>query len=365
MPLRENRLAVLNASPSVRSLPVPVRPVPTNPGIQQTAAPIASENQYHVINSGGQAYGPVTQSQLEGWVAEGRVNASDMIQQVGTQFQMAASQMFPSLLNVQSQMEASYGTPAMQRTAQTARVNRVSSKSNFRVTAPSFDVIWRNTMNAFQQHWLILVAAAFIMGVPLGIINAISNIVVDGLMDQSLVAGLLANLGFWAISSVVSIYFGCGFATICLNILRGQNVDLGTLFSGRAFGTTLLCMIPIWIGTVLPPVIAAVISFAIEIDPPVALFTTSAVALFSNIVAGLLWPVMYLAVDGKAEFPGIYSTALQITVTNLGTCMILLILIPVILILGLLAFCIGIIPAGAFVAMLFPAAYMAMTNQIK
>ena len=339
-----------------------------NAGIQQTAAPIAGEAQYYVINASGQSYGPVTQSQLEGWVAEGRVAANDMLQQVGTQSQVAASQMFPSLLNVGIQSsygQPAYGTPAQQRAPQTARVNRVA-KSSFKVVVPTFEVIWRNAVNTFKPHWGILVAASFIVGFMNGILNWISNFVVDGLMDQGEVGiGIAVNIGFFAISTLLSLYFGCGFAAMTMNLLRGKKADLGMLFTSDALGRTLVCMIPIWIGVVLPPIVAAVICFSVGVETPVMLIVIASVYFFAILVSSMMWPVLYLSVDNKASFPGIYSTAMQITVSNIGNCIVILILFPVIMIAGALACCIGVIPAGAFLSLLPPTAYLAMTNQLR
>ena len=329
------------------------------------------EPQYNVTNSAGQTFGPATQSQLETWVAEGRIAAGDMIQQVGMQSQMAASQMFPSLLNVglsTSYGQPAYGSPTHRPQKQTAKVNRVGpSKNSFKVVTTSFDVIWNNAFSTFKEHWAILMVSLLIPVIPFMVLSFVMNQMIESMVQQGqfLMAGLI-YFGFLALMFTVSMYFNCGYAQMSMKLLKGKTASYDLLFSGTNFLTVIGCMIPVWLVSVLPTFVAGIILASMELErPDLVLPIILAINFFSSILASMLWPTFYLALEGRASFPGIYSQALEITVANLGNCILLPFLMAGLYICGLIMCCVGAFPTMTLAILLLPTSYLAMTNQLR
>ena len=144
---------------------------------------------------------------------------------------------------------------------------------------------------------------------------------------------------------VLNIYLGIGQAQIALKLARGQPASIGDLFGGAprffpVFGLAILLGVAVIAG------------------------------LFLCIVPGVLllimfWPSYYLVLDGRSSVFESFALAYNITEGNRVTTFLLWLLSIAVIILGLMAACIGVIFAAPLVVMLWATAYLMMSGQLS
>src|SRR4029453_2532598 len=93
------------------------------------------------------------------------------------------------------------------------------------------------------------------------------------------------------------------------------------------------------------------------------------VGMLLCIVPGILlalmwWPAYYLVVDDKSPVMESFGKASEITKGNWGTAFLLGLLGFVIMLVGFLALCIGVIFAAPLCMTLWPVAYLMMSGQL-
>ena len=149
---------------------------------------------------------------------------------------------------------------------------------------------------------------------------------------------------FDLIDGVARTYLNIGLASICLSVCRGRHTTIDMLFSG---GDRFL---PI-LGTSIIAFFAVVFGFMMLIVPGVILI------LF-------FWPYYYLIVDKQCPALDSFSLAYSFAKPNAGTSFLLGILGMAIMLIGLLAFCVGIIAAVPLLGVLSATAYLMMKGEI-
>ena len=158
-------------------------------------------------------------------------------------------------------------------------------------------------------------------------------------------AAAFVSLAGQLIGQVVQIFLGVGQVLIALKLARSQPATFSDLFSG---GPRFL---PVLGGSILGGIMFT-IGFMACIVPGI-------------ILALMFWPYYYLIVDNKRGVFESFQTAQTITQGNWGTAFILAIASFGIMILGLLALCVGVIFAAPLVTMLWATAYLMMSGQLQ
>jgi hypothetical protein len=158
--------------------------------------------------------------------------------------------------------------------------------------------------------------------------------------EAAFVVSLLGSL----VGQCVQLFICIGMAKIALKLARRQRAEFADLFSG---GPIFLPVLGLYILLVL----AVGFGFFLLIIPGIILLL-------------MLWPAYYLVVDQKAGVIESFSLATKVAQGNWGTAFLLWLLSVGIMIVGVLALCIGVIFAAPLVTMLWAVAYLMMSGQI-
>jgi hypothetical protein len=113
----------------------------------------------------------------------------------------------------------------------------------------TFSALWDVCLGAFKREWLMLSVAVLVTGVISGAVQLFGNVVGAAfqLTDSVALIVVLAILAFLLQMAVQGV-MGMGMMRVVLDVLQGGKVDLGRLFSqvhkvGRYLGAVLLVMV--------------------------------------------------------------------------------------------------------------------------
>ncbi len=160
-------------------------------------------------------------------------------------------------------------------------------------------------------------------------------------------AGLGGPLGFVIsmVGNVIAVFLGIGQAHIVLKLLRGQPAAFGDLFGG---------------GRLFPRVLGACILAGL------AMFAGAlACVLPAIILAVIFWPFYWLLVDDKAGVVECFGLAAPIGQANVGTTILIWLASLGIMIVGVLAACVGVLAAYPLTSLVWGTAYLMMSGQIN
>ncbi len=246
----------------------------------------------------------------------------------------------------------------------------------------TYDEVFSKTWAIFKEQWLMTCAAILIVGgVNMGL-SFVQNVIVQILdatnAEQALVFVVQATL--WVLGWVVQIWLTIGQTMVLLDIARGREVNLGKLFSGGPlFVKCALAMLLLWlalagIGITLVGIPAAVVGLAMQ-DPAGAAVGAGVgilIAIVPFIIVSLMFSQFQVLIVDRGLGPmESLRTSAEITNGNKLTIFVIGILLTVVAMIafvaGLLALCVGVIPAmigvGGFGALLLVVAYLCMTGQ--
>lgn len=146
------------------------------------------------------------------------------------------------------------------------------------------------------------------------------------------------------VSFVVQTFLGIGQAQIALKLLRRQRAEFGELFGGGPLFFPVL-------GASMLAGIALIAGFIACIIPGILLLL-------------YFWPFYWLLVDRKATVIESFGVALSLAKMNVGTSFVLWLASFGIMLVGFLAFCVGILFAAPLVSLIWGTAYLMMAGQI-
>jgi phage FluMu protein Com len=146
------------------------------------------------------------------------------------------------------------------------------------------------------------------------------------------------------VSMVVQTFLGIGQAQIVLKLLRRQPAEFGELFGGGPL------FLPV-LGASILAGLAMIAGFIACVIPGILL------ALF-------FWPFYWLIVDRKATAIESFGVAQTLAKLNVGTTIVLWLASFGIMLVGVLAFCVGILFAAPLVSLIWGAGYLMMSGQI-
>jgi uncharacterized membrane protein len=198
--------------------------------------------------------------------------------------------------------------------------------------------VWKKNLGLLIGAFVVIGLISGAVSVPFGILRV--NFDMQGEHEM----GLLVNAIGQIVNQVVSIYFGIGYVQLCLKMARGQKAEFAQIFAG---------------GSRFLPVLA--VSFLLG----VAMVLGFLACIVPGIILWLMWwPAYYLVVDEKAGIMESFSVAARITKNNWGSAFALSFIGAGIMILGLLALCVGVIFAAPLVAMMWVSAYLMISGQL-
>jgi predicted Zn finger-like uncharacterized protein len=246
----------------------------------------------------------------------------------------------------------------------------------------AYDEVFSKAWAIFKEQWLMACAAILIVGgvnFGLGVIQSILTQLVAAAGDEpAIVFGsqFVIGAGRW----LLQIWLQIGQTIVLLDIARGREVKLGKIFGG---GPLLLktilavIMVSLAIGAIAMVLVGipAAVGLAITQEPGGAMIGAVVgllIAIFPIFVVSLMFSqVQILIVDRGLESVDSLRTSYDITNGNKLTLFVIGLLMGAVflvaVIAGLLALCVGIIPAmigaGAFGSLLLVVAYLCMTGQ--
>jgi hypothetical protein len=201
--------------------------------------------------------------------------------------------------------------------------------------------VWKENLG------LLVGATAIIFGISIGmgVISGFGEIVLKGGFNEPPNAGSTVFKGVSNIvTNLIQVFLGIGNVQLLLALLRGRPATIGMLFNGGerflpALGVSILLGLAVLAGIVL------------LIIPGI-------------IVALFYWPAYSLVVDRKTPVMQSFSLARVVTIGNEVTSLLIMFLSIGIVMLGLLALCVGLLFAQPLAALLFSCAYLTMSGQL-
>lgn len=243
--------------------------------------------------------------------------------------------------------------------------------------------VFSKSWAVFKTQWLMACVVVVIVGAINFGMSMVSNLVLQGMAaagnnDQFLFFGVQFLMTFG--TTIVQIWLQIGQLMIMLDIARGREVVISKLFAGGSvLVNSLLAVIMLWL------VVAGIVILLVGLPAAaVGLATQDGAAVgITAIVAGVIASVpaviaflmfsqfQLLIIDRGVGAVESLQTSRQITDGNKLTIFLIFILIAAIgmgaMIVGLLALCVGVIPAmigySAFATLTVVVMYLCMTGQ--
>jgi hypothetical protein len=337
-----------------------VNPIPGQP-VAPERTPTESQ-QFFIESVSGQTFGPVTQSELDQWVLEGRISANCLIRPTGkTQFQPAWVY-FPSLGTPASEtIEASTSVPEKnpfraqhpQKQPASVETNPYTPSTSvdpfrkqvntvgLRPVAADLGEIFTRSFAIFQREMQLLLAVA----VTCVVVNFITNLISQAMEEMHDEGQFLIALFAVFILSLIQTFLVIGQTRISLKLVRGQPASFGDLFGGGdifwpVVGFYFLIFIPLCLG------------FLMLIIPGIFLML-------------YFWPAFSLIVDRKTGVFESFGVAGEIGSKNLFNSFLLGIASFGIVVAGLLLCCVGVFFSAGYLSVLWATAYLMMSGQIR
>lgn len=238
--------------------------------------------------------------------------------------------------------ENPYQAPSYDYSAPYSTYQVEAAQGPFRPTTVFYESIFRESWQIFQREMGMVIGVVFVVGLVNGVTEGISNFIEEEMQGPE--AALLL-IGFNFVTWLLCTFLEVGQAIILLKIARGQRADFGELFSGGRF---------------LLRALGGEILFGLAVGIACLLLIVPGIFL-----ALMLWPYFLLIVDRDLGVFESFSAAQQITDGNKGTMFLVFLSCIGIVLLGLLALCVGVIFAGPFVSLVSVVAYLMMTGQYQ
>jgi hypothetical protein len=251
-----------------------------------------------------------------------------------------------------------------------------------------FGKVWDFAWSAFKREWLMLSVAVLISiliaGMLGAVVNGIQSVVTSS--TKSIAAIAIGTVVTQLITTLVQGLFEMGLFRISFDVLSGQKADIGRLFSqfskaGVMIAQKLLIfaifLVPL-LGyfTVLTGVAIAVSGGSLDLSDPTHLLdhlgdSPAPLAVLSLGTLLVLFPLIYVGLPFYFATPELVYVEGVGAVESLRNCWTIargfrlsifgfVLLFLVIVFLGLLACCIGLLPAAALVNLLVGTLYLAL-----
>jgi hypothetical protein len=234
-----------------------------------------------------------------------------------------------------------------------------------------FNQLWDYCFAAFKQNWVMISAAVLIVGGIGFITNLLTRLapLLGNLADSEVLAGILTVVATF-VQNVVQGVLGIGMSRMMLDVLQGKPANIERVFSqfhkaGAYIYTVLIVMLFALVPVgVLAGIMYGVISALDDAGIPIVL-GVGALAMIPLVYFTLPLVLLQPQMAARDELPSpmqllrnCYTYARGERFTIFGV-----VLVQVLIILtGLLACCIGVIPAAGLGSLLITGLYLALTN---
>jgi hypothetical protein len=237
----------------------------------------------------------------------------------------------------------------------------------------NFNKLWEYSLALFKVHWLILSAAVLIVGGIGIVVNLISQLLplIGNAVDSQAVTVILTVVAA-VVQNVIQGVLGIGLARMVLDVLQGKPPDIGRVFSqfhkaGTYFVTLLIVMVCalVPVGVITAMIVGLMTAFK-NSGPAIAIAIALGVLAFIPLIYVAL-PLVLLQPEMafRDQLPSpmqllrnCFSYARGERLNILGVQLIG----GLIVFAGVLACCIGAVPAAALSSLLTTGLYLALSN---
>lgn len=225
--------------------------------------------------------------------------------------------------------------------------------------------LFRNNMGMIVLGFVV----AFLMSMAIGMISSVPNgIAVATRADENV------SIALQVMGNLVNNFFGAwvtlGLAAYLVKFARGQQPGLGDLLSAGLWQ---------WVRYIVATIVMALMLMlllaALAIPGGALMMIDSTIGILGLVLAGLvalpiylLWVCAlmllgFLVADRNPPVGDILQTLYGTVRANFGTLLLLLLVNLAIVVLGVLALCIGLLIAAPFAYFIWTVAYLMMTGQ--
>lgn len=239
-------------------------------------------------------------------------------------------------------------------------------KAEIVIRTASIDEIVSAATAIFSHRWqplviagLILFGFSFAIGLGAGIVSALGQ-AMDPLATAAIAFVSQCLIGF------VSYYLTIGVMTVALAVARGRDVTATEVFvSPAVFGRVLLPVtFLVLLGAVSQLVAVLLAGEAESLEGVLASVAVSMVtALITALLLLLIWPLFYVACDGRASNLSAVALGFRIAVRNIITSLFLVVIALVLGIAALATCGFGTILTQPILLLLGAVGYLQMTSQ--
>jgi len=201
--------------------------------------------------------------------------------------------------------------------------------------------VWKENLGILVCATLVVIGISFAFAFISAIVEAMLK---GGFQAQPTELSVIFSLVFSLVSNVANIFISIGNFRLILALLRGQPASLGMLFGG---------------GERLLPTIGVSILLGLAVGAGLVLLVIPGI-----IVILFYWPATSLVIDRKTPVMQSFSLAREITKGNELTTFLMGLLAMGIVLIGVLALCVGLVFAQPLAAMLFACGYLIMSGQL-
>ncbi len=249
----------------------------------------------------------------------------------------------------------------------------------------SINALWEYCFEAFKREWLML-SVAMLVAMAVGMVAQLAGNVASTIagFTDSVALIVLAALFAFVVQTVVQGVMGMGMLRVAFDVLEGGRADLGRLFSQmhkawRYLGTALLAVLVLGVPLMLLFGLLLVVGMLVVGVPVGVLAGEDAlraqgplmVALFSGAGLITLVPALYFGMPVYLLQAHLAFSEEETPVGALRHCYLLvrgqrmslfgvLLVMGVVALIGMLACCVGILPALALSQLLLGGAYLAL-----
>jgi hypothetical protein len=242
----------------------------------------------------------------------------------------------------------------------------------------SFSALWGLAWPRFQQHWLNLTLAFLIItgvGFAVGMVSSALQAALGALGVDPVVtavgAGGLANLASWLVQSVLQL----GLLQMVLRVLHGKPIEVGMVFGGvRLLGKSVLLSL-LMVACFLPMVLvlggaAAALALGMDghrdgmalaaVGALVAIPVLVVYAFFVGIPLG--FAQLELVNDPEASPVAVIRACFTVVRENRWNVFGVQFMEGLVVLAGLLACCVGALPAAVLAQLIHGGLYLALRN---
>lgn len=367
----------------------------------------------------GAVFGPADKTTLHQWIKEDRITPDCQIKRVGSENWKRASSVFPQLaaaVDSGDSFESDVTQPATGGSARPANAfarfqesshdkktkgfaaaasastinpyasgkmsKRAVATGEFRPTSGSIGYILNRAFQQFQDNLGTLIAATLIFAASLmfflllfyGGIFALAFVFLNGGQPAD-VKDL--SLGFMAIGAVLylifllaGIYLNTGLLGVMLKVGRGEPTNAMDMFSKNnrflsvlGFGLLAYLVFGVVVGGI--GLLLSLTGLGAQQGGPATLLFFVPLFLIAAVIPMLIWPGVFLIVDGKTGVLQAFSVGYKVAVKNVPQFLVISLFAGLIYMAGGLLLIVGILFTFPLALLMITCAYLNMTGQIS